>query len=188
MTEQEETDFGPLAALIGTWTGNKGADLSPEPDGTEDNPYFETITYTPVGTVSNAEEQDLAAIHYHQIASRVSDGKPFHNETGYWLWDAATGTVMHSLAIPRAVSVLAGGSWNGETDSEGRIILEVAAAIDNPDWSIIQSPFMQEKARTLSFSQTFLIGDNSLIYEQTTLLDIYGRQFDHTDRSELSQR
>jgi len=30
-----DIDYGPLAGLIGTWTGSKGLDIAPEPDGTE---------------------------------------------------------------------------------------------------------------------------------------------------------
>ena len=37
-------DYGPLTNLIGTWNGDKGMDIAPEPDGTEHNPYYETIT------------------------------------------------------------------------------------------------------------------------------------------------
>ena len=29
-------DYGPLAGLIGTWKGDKGMDVSPEPEGTEE--------------------------------------------------------------------------------------------------------------------------------------------------------
>jgi hypothetical protein len=51
-----ELDYGPLTGLIGTWTGDKGTDIAPEPDGTENNPYYETITYTAIGDVEDAEE------------------------------------------------------------------------------------------------------------------------------------
>ena len=83
MSDTDETDFGPLAALIGTWTGDHGVDVAPEPGGAETNPYFETITFSPVGEVTNAESQDLAVLHYRQIVRRKSDGEVFHDETGY---------------------------------------------------------------------------------------------------------
>ena len=41
--------YGPLTGQIGTWNGDKGMDIAPEPDGTEHNPYYETITYTAIG-------------------------------------------------------------------------------------------------------------------------------------------
>jgi hypothetical protein len=116
MTVLNGVDYGPLAGLLGTWTGNDGTDVAPEPDGTEKSPYFEIIVFSDVGIVTNAEQQNLAAVHYHQIVSRKEDGKVFHNETGYWMWEAETGTVMHSLHIPRGVGLIAGGVYNGETD------------------------------------------------------------------------
>ena len=40
-------DYGPLRALVGVWTGNRGMDVAPEPDGAEENPFFETIQRIP---------------------------------------------------------------------------------------------------------------------------------------------
>ena len=65
-------------------------DVAPEPDGTEHNPFYEQLLFEPIGTVTNAEQQTLAALRYHQVVLRKSNDKVFHNETGYWLWDAAS--------------------------------------------------------------------------------------------------
>lgn len=35
MSETTEIDFGPLAGLIGSWMGEEGVDIAPEPDGKE---------------------------------------------------------------------------------------------------------------------------------------------------------
>jgi hypothetical protein len=193
MTNPENIDLGPLADMIGVWEGGAGVDVAPEPDGAETNPYYETITYSAVGNVTNAESQNLSAVHYHKIVSRKSDGEVFHNETGYWMWDSNAETVMYSLVIPRAVCVLAGGKYTGEMDQGGRIVINVAASIDDENWKIIQSPFMLENARTFmlenartrEFRQEVLIGDGRLSYSETTILDIYGKDFEHTDQNEL---
>lgn len=185
MSETNGVDFGPLEELIGVWEGGGGVDVAPEPDGAETNPYYETITYSAVGNVTNAESQNLSAVHYHQIVSRKSDGEVFHNETGYWMWDSDTETVMHSLVIPRAVCVLAGGKYTGEKGQDGRIVINVAASIDDENWKIIQSPFMLENARTREFRQEVVIGQGRLSYSETTILDIYGKDFEHTDQNEL---
>ena len=66
-----EINYGPLKALIGTWKGDKGTDIAPEPNGEENNPYFETITYEAIGDVSNAEMQTLVVLHYKQIVQRA---------------------------------------------------------------------------------------------------------------------
>ena len=186
MSEASDVDFGPLTALVGEWSGGEGVDIAPEPDGEETNPYAETITYSAVGGVTNAESQNLAAIHYRQIVRRKSDGAVFHDETGYWMWDNDTHTVMHSLVIPRAVCVLAGGIYGGETDRDGRAIIIVAESLDDEKLKNIQSPFMQEHASTTAFNHTIVVGNGRLSYRETTMLDIYGKTFEHTDQNELT--
>ena len=186
MADDATIDYGPLKDLIGVWTGDKGTDIAPEPDGAETSPYFDTITFSIVGKVTNAESQNIAALHYHQIVQRKSNNVVFHNETGYWMWDAERQTVMHSLVIPRAVGVLAGGLYTGEKDAAGRAIIEVAAKLDDPDWGIIQSPFMRDNARTTEFRHRIVVGNGTLSYFETTMVDIYGKHFEHTDENELT--
>ncbi len=87
MSESTEVDYGPLSGLIGIWKGDKGLDVAPEPDGIENNPYYETLTFTAIGDVTNAETQDLVAVHYRQIVKRKSNDKIFQDETGNWILD-----------------------------------------------------------------------------------------------------
>jgi hypothetical protein len=68
---------------------------------------------------------------------------------------------------------------------EGRTIIEVAAKIDDDNWKIIQSPFMQENASTAEFRQKVVVGNGKLSYSETTRFDIYGKMFEHTDRNQL---
>lgn len=185
MSEIIEIDYGPLNGLIGVWKGDKGLDVAPEPDGTEENPYFETITYTAIGDVKNAESQNLSMLHYRQIVQRKSNNEIFHDETGYWMWDSQNQIVMHSLTIPRGVCVLAGGPYTGAKDTDGSVMLNVSAKIDDSDWSIIQSPFMMKNARTTEFRHHVTVGNGKLSYSETTILDIYGNVFEHTDQNEL---
>lgn len=185
MSDSVEIDYGPLAVLIGVWAGNKGLDVAPEPDGEENNPYYETITFTAIGDVTNAESQVLAAVHYRQIVQRKSNDKVFHDETGYWMWDAKEGIVMHSLTIPRAVSVIAGGVCTDTGNADGITVLEVSAGVDDENWKIIQSPFMQKNAKTKEFRHRIAVGSDILTYSETTTVEIYGKLFEHTDQNEL---
>ena len=185
MSNNNDIDYGPLTGLIGIWKGDKGLDVAPEPDGAENNPYYETITFEAIGDVTNAESQVLAALHYRQVVQRKSNDKVFHDETGYWMWDKQAGVIMHSLTIPRAVSVLAGGTHNGQKEPDGSIVLEVSADLNNKDWQIIQSPFMRDNARTTEFRHRININNNKLSYSETTIVDIYGTVFEHTDDNEL---
>ncbi len=188
MSGIDNIDSSPLDEIIGVCKGDKGIDVAPEPDGAENNPYYETITFTAIGDVTNAESQVLAAIHYRQIVQRKSNDKVFHDETGYWMWDENTKTIMHSLTIPRAVSVLAGGSHNGEQEDDGSIVLEVSASLNDKDWQIIQSPFMRDNAKTTEFRHKITVGNGKLSYSETTIVDIYGKVFEHTDNNELTRQ
>jgi len=185
MSEIAEINYGPLKALVGVWQGDKGMDIAPESDGTEENPYYETITITEGGDLTNGEEQVLSVVHYRRIVSRKSDNGVFHDETGYYMWDAENNVLMHSLNIPRAVSLLAGAALTTENYQNGNLNFELNAGIENKDWGIVQSPFMKAKALTKSYNQKLVVENGKLKYEETTMLDIYGREFEHTDINEL---
>lgn len=186
-TTENGMDYGPLAMLIGSWQGDKGMDVAPEPDGREENPYYETIVFEGIGDVCNAETQRLMAVHYRQIVRRKSNDEVFHDETGYWMWDEAAGVVMHSLTIPRAVAVLAGGPCPEGWRQGGAVTLEVAARLGDADWGIVQSPFMRDHASTTAFRHRITVDGKTLHYAETTELDIYGRHFEHTDENQLQR-
>ncbi len=186
-------DYGPLAMLAGKWTGRSGVDVAPaHGDGTgwprgatpEETPFIADILFEPLGGVTNAGSQNLVAMRYHQVVRRQTTGEVFHNESGYWMWDAQREVVMQSLAIPRGVSLVAGGTAEVV---EGRVTLRVRAAADDADWTVSQSPFMRDQAETLSFSHMVEADGETLIYAQTTVLQIYGERFDHTDSSTLER-
>ena len=185
MSEIVEINYGPLAALVGVWKGDKGMDIAPESDGTEENPYYETFTITEGGDLTNAEEQVISVLHYRRIVTRKADDGVFHDETGYWMWDAKTNVIMHSLNIPRAVSLLAGSTLTEENYSNGKLAIEVNAGIDNEDWGIVQSPYMKTKALTKNYKQVLTVENGKMTYAETTMLDIYGKEFEHTDKNEL---
>ncbi len=185
-TTIEGISYGPLVSLVGIWKGDKGMDISPEPEGQEKNPYHETISFEAIGDVTNAEKQCLAALRYHQVVSRKSNDEVFHNETGYWMWDAEQGVIMQALTIPRGICLIAGGTF-GKSAQGSQIVLEVRAGIDDADWGIVQSPFMRDSARTLEFHHKITVSGDTLVYDETTVVDIYGNRVDHTDENTLTR-
>jgi hypothetical protein len=179
-------DYGPLACLIGTWSGGEGMDVAPEPDSDEYNPYYETLKFEAAGDVTNAEEQILTIVRYHQQVTRQSNDKVFHDQVGYWLWDSASDVICQTLSIPRAVTLLAGGK---ATVEGGTTTLEVEAKENDLHWGIVQSPFMQSKARTTSFTHKIEVTGDTLVYSETTVLDIYGKSsYPHTDGNTLQRQ
>lgn len=177
-------DYGPLAVLIGTWSGALGMDISPEPDGDDHNPYFETLVFEPAGDVDNAEVQELVSVRYHQVVTRKRDDKIFHNETGYLVWQADTRLLMQTLSIARGLSLVAGGSVN---ETEHGVTFEVAAATDSQDWPIAQSPFLTEHAFTKSFTHQITVQGDQLSYSETMLVSIYGEEHTHIDTNQLTR-
>ncbi|MGR9099761.1 MAG: heme-binding beta-barrel domain-containing protein [Gammaproteobacteria bacterium] len=175
-----------MQSLIGVWKGDKGMDVAPEPEEAENSPFYEIITFTPAGDVINAETQVLSVLHYRQIVRRLSNDEVFHDQTGYWMWEPETGTVMHSLTIPRGVCVLAGGRCDYSGVTEGPAVIELSAGVDDENWPIIQSTYMKDRARTMSFRQKIAVGNGKLSYSQTTIVNIYGRIFEHTDCNDLT--
>lgn len=180
-------DYGPLAGLIGNWKGDKGVDRAPEPDGEERNLFYETLLFEACGDVDNAQEQVLAVVRYHQVVSRKSNDKVFHNESGYWSWDAKTGVLMQGMTIPRGFALVAGGHFAARPSYEGELTLEVRAADGDPEWGIVQSPFLRQKARTTAFTHKIVLQGDSLNYSESTLLQIYGREYNHTDVNRLTR-
>ncbi len=177
--------FGPLFPLIGKWEGDKGMDVSPEKDGEEMSPYFETITIEPVGDATNAGEQTLVVLAYKQVVSRKSNNQVFHHQTGYWYFEKKTGEILYSLTIPRAVSVLAKGKG---VLSGGKMEYNVKADASDKNHGIIESAFMAEKASTRSFSMQVVVEGDALRYKMNTGLHIYGRDFDHSDENSLTRK
>ncbi len=184
MPNEKTADYGPLNHLFGTWEGDKGEDFAPEPDEDATSPYYETITFERAGDVDNADEQVLAIVRYHISVRRKKNDETFHDQVGYWLWDKENQTIMHSFTIPRGLCVLAGGKFDAKKVNNSRITLNVAAKLGE-EWGFVQSPFMRDNAKTLEFTQKMIVTKDMLSYTQTTVLDIYGRIFNHTDFNTL---
>lgn len=185
MTEEKAINYGPLAGLIGEWKGDRGIDIAPEPNDTERSPYYETIVFEGIGDVENAEKQLLTILRYQEKVYRKSNDEQFHDQVGYLTWDEATGVITHSFVIPRGVGVVAGGKVISEEGN--KITIKVDAADGDKDWGVSQSPFMRDNARTKSFTHTIVLEGDEMSYEERTLLDIYGREFDHVDKCKLTR-
>ena len=178
-------NYGPLAALIGVWEGQHGKDVSPEPDAVEINDFRETLVFEAADDLSNAEQQDLWVVRYHQLIYRNRDNKHLHDQVGYWSWDPTTNQVIQSVTIPRGVCLVATGGFE---QKENTLVFEVTAGTDNADSGIAQTTFMSEKANTAGYQLKLSVSDDTLNYTQSTLLDIYGNRFDHTDENTLIRK
>jgi hypothetical protein len=117
--------LGPLARLVGTWTGKLGWNLiavpvpgSPQRFTLLVRPYYETITFTPLGVlVPDRGASEILNIYGLEYSLKVSDlltNEPLHLENGMWLYtndpqspDAPT--IVRQAAVPHGNSLLATG-------------------------------------------------------------------------------
>ncbi len=179
----DEVDYGPLEQLIGKWVGNKGLDTAPDADANPDKTEFsDEIIFTAAGPAENAEEQNLVSVKYHHVVRKLENGRIFHDQIGHWIYEKSTNIIMHSLSIPRAVCLLAGGEYQ---ENNGISIFKVEAKAGSQTYGIVQSPFMLEKATTKAFTMNLSVKDNELNYQEVTSLHIYGKDFEHVDKSTL---
>lgn len=178
-----EVDYGPLAQLVGKWVGNKGVDIAPDAEANPDRTEFsDEMIFTISGPSENAEEQLLVSVKYHHVVRKLEGGHIFHDQIGHWIFDKSTNTIMHSLSIPRAVCLLAGGQYQENDDTS---IFKVEAKAGSDSYGIVQSPFMLKKAKTNAFQMNMTVKGDELNYREVMSLSIYGKEFEHSDSSTL---
>jgi len=179
-------ELGPLAALPGTWEGARGTDKAPDEDPaqTETNDYREQMHFEPTGLVENHTQQ-LYDLRYRTTAWRVGEEQPFHEELGYWLWDAAAHQVMRCFMVPRGVTVIAGGSSDPDASA-----FRLAAEVGSETFGICSNPFLDKAFKTLRYELAFEVRDaHTIHYREDTVLQIQGQAepFHHTDENTLTR-
>jgi hypothetical protein len=179
-------ELGPLAGLEGIWEGQKGTDTAPDDDrvSQEVNKYRERMTFEPTGLVENHEQQ-LYGLRYATIAWRLGEDEPFHEELGYWLWDAEAKQVLRCFMVPRGVTVIAGGTAEPDADS-----FELEAEVGSETCGICSNPFLDREFKTVRYELKFEKRDaNTICYWEDTVLRIRGldEPFHHTDENTLTR-
>ena len=113
---------------------------------------------------------------------RDDEENPFHTEIGYWLWDAAAGSVMRCFMVPRGSVVLAGGNA-AVTDTK----FTLEAKLGPLDFGILSNPYLNGAAKVVSYRAAIVADGTSYSYEQNTVLEMteIPGAFDHTDRATL---
>ncbi len=187
-TEQEDIDdntlnnLGPLRALAGIWEGDKSLDVNPYIDEPRRQPYIERYELQPCDPQSNGP-QVLYGLRYHTHIVKPGEVETYHDQVGYWLWEPTTGTIIHTLTIPRGQAVLAIGKAAPDAKK-----FEVAAERGSTTAGIVSSPFLDQAFRTDAFRMVVTVNpDGSWSYFEETTLKVHGRDdpFAHTDRNTL---
>ena len=177
-------NLGPLRAMAGIWQGTRGLDLKPKAEGPKKQAYVERIELQPIDPQTNGP-QLLYGLRYHTHVTKPDQVKTYHDQVGYWLWEPATGTVIHTLTIPRGQVAMASGQVAADATQ-----FELKATQGLDTWGICSAPFLHQAFRTTEFRiQVSVNADGSWSYDEDTVLKIAGSAelFHHTDRNTLTK-
>jgi len=177
-------NLGPLAPLAGVWEGMGGIDIAPKAAGPDTNAFWERISLQPVDPVDNGP-QLIYALRYHIHITKPDKVKTFHEQVGYWMWEPATETVMHTLTIPRGQTVLASGKAKADAKE-----FTLTATRGDTQSGICSNPWLDENFRTDSFTITVTVHDDGTwSYDEDTVMQIKGRDepFHHRDTNRLTR-
>jgi len=177
-------NLGPLRRLAGSWEGPKGHDINPKAEGPEHRDYIERIDFLPIDPQPNGP-QLFYGLRYHIHINTPEEDITFHDQTGYWLWEPATGLVLQSLAIPRGQVALASGQ---AAPGDDRIV--VSATRGSTENGICSTAFLEHAFRTDDYRLEITFNaDGSWSYVSDTTLMVTGRTepFTHRDRNTLTK-
>jgi hypothetical protein len=187
-------NLGPLRPLAGVWTSAEGADVHPVGPGSdvtgpvfkgdEHNVFVERYELHPIDPQTNGP-QLFYGLRYHTHIVKPGEVETFHDQVGYWLWEPAARTVVHSLAIPRGQVLLAAGVAEPNATE-----FEVTAAGGSEVYGILSNPFLDGAFHTVSFRMRVTVNnDATWSYEEHTQMRIPDREglVDHVDRNTLKR-
>jgi hypothetical protein len=144
----------------------------------------ERIELQPIDPQTNGP-QLLYGLRYHTHVTKPDQVKTYHDQVGYWLWEPATGAIIHTLTIPRGQVAMAGGQAAADATE-----FELVATHGLDTYGICSAPFLQHAFKTTEFRIKVTINaDGTWSYDEDTVLQILGRDepFHHTDRNTLTK-
>jgi hypothetical protein len=177
-------NLGPLSGMAGVWQGLRGLDVKPKAEGPKKQAYVERIELQPIDPATNGP-QLLYGLRYHTHVVKPGQVKTYHDQVGYWLWEPATGAIIHTLTIPRGQIVMAGGQATADAKQ-----FEVSATQGSIHYGIRSAPFLEHAFRTVEFRiQVTINDDGTWSYEEDTVMLIKGTTapFHHVDRNTLTR-
>jgi hypothetical protein len=177
-------NLGPLTGMAGIWEGVRGIDVNPKAEGPLKQSYLEHIELQPIDPQANGP-QLFYGLRYHTHIVKPNEIETYHDQVGYWLWEPATGTVLHTLSIPRGQVALAMGKATSDAAS-----FELVAIRGSTDNGICSTRFLEYAFTTLEFRiKVTTNSDGTWSYDEDTILLVRGQTepFHHTDRNTLTR-
>ena len=186
-TEPDDVDpdtlanLGPLTRLAGTWESADGHDINPKADGPEHRDYIERMVFEPIDPQANGP-QLFYGLRYHTHITTPEEDISFHDQTGYWLWEPATGLIIQTVSIPRGQTAMAAGKAAPGDDK-----LVLTAERGNTEYGICSTTFLEQAFRTDRYEIELTFNpDESISYVLDTTLEVRGQgSFTHRDTNRL---
>ena len=177
-------NLGPLRGLAGVWEGTRGVDVKPKADGPRTQAYVEHYELQPIDPQTNGPQM-LYGLRYHTYITKPGLTKMYHDQVGHWLWEPATGAIIHTLSIPRGQVAMASGVAAADATS-----FELVATRGSEVYGICSNPFIEYAFKTLEYRIKVTINpDGTWSYDSDTVMMIRGQTepFHHTDRNTLTR-
>lgn len=175
-------ELGPLTGMAGIWEGVRGLDVKPKAEGPKKQAYVERIELQPIDPQTNGP-QLFYGLRYHTHITKPDQVKTYHDQVGYWLWEPATGNIIHTLTLPRGMITMASGKATADAKQ-----FELYAKEDDRCAGISSNPFLDYAFRTVEFRiQVSIHDDGTWSYEQDTVMKIKDQTelFHHVDNNTL---
>lgn len=140
--------------------------------------------FAPLGPVRNGP-QELYGLRYSTTIWPLGEDDAFHEELGYWLWDAGQKQVLRCFMVPRGVLINAGG--DAEADSTN---FHLSAEVGSETYGILSNKYLNESYKTMRYRLDVSIhNDKTFSYNEDTQLWIPVNEdvFHHRDKNLLTK-
>ena len=124
-----------------------------------------------------------SGLRYSTLVTKPDQHKTYHEQVGYWLWEPATGRIIHTLTLARGGVLMASGRASADARSFGLRVSHVDSSFGTRSTPYVQHGFRTDALRI----RVTLQEDDSWRYEADTVLKIRGQSepFHHSDRNHL---
>ena len=159
-------------------------DVKPKADGPRTQAYVEHYALHPIDPQTNGPQM-LYGLRYHTYITKPGLTKMYHDQVGHWLWEPATGAIIHTLSIPRGQVAMASGVAAADATS-----FELVATRGSEVYGICSNPFLEFAFQTVEYRiKVTTHPDGTWSYDSDTVMNIRGQSepFHHTDRNTLTR-
>lgn len=178
------SDVGPIRFLLGNWEGKNGKNVFPDGDlKPQEQPYWESQSIKLLGDVRNFKFQNLVSASYTALMTEPKEGgKIVHMEQGFYSWDKERNYFMKSFAIPRGISILAGG-FAKENDK----LFRLSADAGNLSFGILNNPVLNENMTSQRYDLDIDLTEGKMEYlaKTTLVFPMTFQPFQHEDSNIL---